>query len=185
MAAKVTIPIPEWVDRILAWPVVMFRKWKYGDGFRRIYLNDGEWTIVSPEDYYRLNKFNWGISGNGKVFYAVRNVKVGPGKTKMVSMHREIIKPPKGTQVDHRNNKTLDNRRPNLRFATRCENIQNRRRRRTKTNSPYIGVHIDSETGRWVSRIQSNGKRMWLGSYASKTEAAKKYNGEFANLNFP
>ena len=189
---RVEIRVPVWVDRVIAWPVVRYRKWKYGDGFRRIYLNDGVWTIVSPEDYYRVRQYNWGISGNDREFYAVRNIKVGPGKTKMVSLHREIMKVPKGMQVDHRNHNTLDNRRSNLRPARRCDNIHNRRKRRTKTISPYMGVHIDRETERYVARIGNEGKRIWLGSYATEEaaaraydEAARKFHGEFARLNFP
>ena len=190
--ARVDIRIPDWVDRICAWPTMVYRKYKYGYSFRRIYLNDGEWTIVEPEDYYRLNKYNWGISGNGRVFYAVRNVKVGPGQTKMVSMHREIMNAPKGMEVDHRNWKTLDNRMANLRLATRAENNRHRRKRRKETVSQYTGVHLDRETGRWVARIWYQGKRIWLGSFESEIEAARaydraalKYHGEFAHLNFP
>ncbi len=192
MKANLTIGIPVWLDKICAWPTMWYRRRKYGYDFRRMYLGEGEWTIVEPEDYYRMNNFKWQISGNGRVFYAVRNVKAGPGRTRMVNLHREIMKAPKGLQVDHKNWDTLDNRRANLRLATRAENIHNRRKRSTKTISRYTGVHLDKETGRWVARIQYQGKRIWLGSFESEIEAARaydraalKYHGEFARLNFP
>ena len=190
--ASIQVNLINWWDIILAWPVMVYRRWKYGYSFRKIYLGEGEWTIVEPMDYYRLKNFNWYIGGNGKEFYAFRNVKAGPGKTKMVSMHREIMRPPGHLLVDHRNNNTLDNRRANLRLASHSENSYNRPKTKAKTTSQYIGIYLEKRTGRWTVKIRANGKRLWLGRFESEIEAAKaydaaakKYHGEFARLNFP
>jgi hypothetical protein len=187
-----TIGIMNRWDIICAWPVMVYRWWKYGYTYRRIYLGEGEWTIVEPMDYYQLKNFNWYIGGNGKEFYAFRNIKIGPGKTKMVSMHREIMNPPGHLLVDHRNNDTLDNRRANLRLATHSENSYNRPKTKAKTTSQYIGIYSEKRTGRWTVKIRVNGKRLWIGRFESEIEAAKaydaaarKYHGEFARLNFP
>ena len=185
------IRIPNWVDKICAWPTMVYRKRKYGYTFRRIYLGEGEWTIVEPRDYYRLKNYNWHLGGNGKEFYAFRNVKLGPGKTKIVSMHRQIMGFPDGFLVDHQNNLTLDNRRANLRIATHCENAYNRAKIRSRTSSKYIGVYFEKATGRYTVKIRFNGKRLWLGRFVDEVEAAKaydeaakKYHGQFARLNF-
>lgn len=187
-----TIGIMNWWDIICVWPVMVYRRWKYGYSFRKISLGEGEWTIVELMDYYRLKNFNWYLSGNGKEFYAFRNVKIGPGKIKMVSMHREIMNPPAHLLVDHRNNDTLDNRRSNLRPATHSENAYNRPKIRAKTTSQYIGIYFEKRTSRWTVKIRVNGKRLWIGRFESEIEAAKaydaaarKYHGEFARLNFP
>jgi len=192
MRVNLTIGIPCWLDKIFVWPLLLYRLLRYGYTFRRICLGDGEFTILDPMDYYRLKNFNWYIGGNGKEFYAFRNVKVGPGKTKMVSMHREIMKPPGHLLVDHRNNNTLDNRRANLRLASHSENSYNRPKTKAKTTSQYIGIYLEKRTGRWTVKIRANGKRLWLGRFESEIEAAKaydaaakKYHGEFARLNFP
>jgi hypothetical protein len=191
ITTTIRLKIPNWLDRIFAWPVTLYRRWKYGDPFRRIYLGDGVWTLVSPQDYYRLAGFNWYLASNGANFYAFRNVKVGPGKVKMVSMHRQIMNFPKGLLVDHKDNNTLDNRRPNLRIATHSQNAYNRAKIKTKTSSRYIGVYYERATGRWTVKIRVKGERLWLGRFTSEIaaaraydRAAKKYHGAFAKLNF-
>jgi hypothetical protein len=93
--------------------------------------------------------------------------------------------------VDHRNCDSLDNRKANLRFASHTENGQNRRKRKNAT-SRFLGVWWDKSKGLWESRIVYNKKRIFLGYFDSEIEAAKaydeaakKYFGEFARLNFP
>ncbi|MDI6449236.1 HNH endonuclease [Anaerobaca lacustris] len=43
-------------------------------------------------------------------------------------MHRQIMDPPKGKVVDHKNRNRLDNTRINLRVCTHAENTQNARK---------------------------------------------------------
>lgn len=194
--------IPNSLDRIITWPVLLCRFLKYGYTFRRIHLSDGLWTIVEPADYYKLNGFNWYLAGNGKQFYAFRNQKIAPGKTKMVSMHRQIMQSqlnairskidPK-LVVDHINGNPLDNRRANLRIATYSQNAYNRPKIKSKTSSKYIGVYFEKATRRYTVKIRvGKGRRLWLGRFTSEIDAAraydaaaKKYHKEFAVLNFP
>jgi hypothetical protein len=186
----VQIKVPDWLDRICAWPVMWYRKRKYGYDFRRIYLGEGEWTILDKEDYYQFGNLKWSISGRDKKFYAMRGVKVSPDEIRIMSMHREMMKAPAGVLVDHRNGDNLDNRRVNLRLATPTENSCNRQKTKGGS-SQYKGVCFHRRRGEWVSRIKIHGKSIFLGNFdreddAAKAydEAAKKYHGEFARLNF-
>jgi len=188
----IQIKVPNWLERICVWPVLIYRRRKYGFSFRKIYLGEGEWTIVDPEDYYQFGNFKWCISGSGSDFYAVRNAKIGPGRTTVVRLHREIMKPPLGLWVDHINGNALDNRRSNLRLATPSQNQFNKRKTKSKTASRFIGVSFDKTNGQWMSKLAYQRKLMWLGRFDSEIdaaraydEAAKKYRGEFARLNFP
>jgi len=182
-----------YLDLFFVWPVLILRFLKFGYSYRKIPLGQGHFAIVEPLDYYRLKNLHWYISGNGKEFYAFRNIIIGPGKTKMISMHRELMDFPKGLLVDHQNGITLDNRKANLRIATHFENACNRPKIRSKTSSQYIGVYFEKRTARYTVKIRiNNGKRLWLGRFTSELDAAKaydlaavKYHGDFARLNFP
>jgi hypothetical protein len=101
------------------------------------------------------------------------------------------MNPPKKLVVDHRNSDGLDNRRENLRIATKTQNAFNSRKRKNAT-SQFHGVHFKKLSDKWVACIQYRKKRMWLGYFENEIEAARaydraalKYRKEFARLNFP
>jgi hypothetical protein len=188
---NITIKIPNWLDIIFAWPVMVYRRWQYGYDFRRIYLSEGEWTILDWQDYCRFAGFKWEISGDDSIFYAVRNIRVDSTRTTTVRLHRLIMNAPRGLVVDHINGDSLDNRRANLRLATHSQNSCNKKKRKN-TTSQFRGVCFCKAKGKWDANINLAGKRIWLGSFDSEIEAgkaydeaAKKYHGEFARLNFP
>ncbi len=192
MKLNLTIEVPEWLDKVFAWPVVMYRKWKCGEAYRRIGLTDGKFAIVDEADYYRLGNFGWCAKTCFGKTYAIRFVDTPKRGAVMVSMHREIMNAPAGLLIDHRNRDTLDNRRNNLRLATYSQNGCNSKIDKTKTTSKFRGVRFIKKTGKWAANIRINGKKTWLGSFKTEIDAAKaydaaarEYHGEFARLNFP
>ena len=100
------------------------------------------------------------------------------------------MNPPLGMQVDHINGDRLDNRRENLRIVTNWQNQMNRGMT-INNSSGYKGVRL-RRSGKWEAQIRVNKKAIFLGRFYDKLDAAhayddaaKKYFGEFARLNFP
>jgi len=191
MKLRFSINVPNWLDRIFAWPVVRYRQCKFGYTFRKIRLTEGKYTIVDLQDFYLLNDYDWVTYGKGDCIYAVRHLISADVKEQIVRMHRYIMKAPEELLVDHKNGDGLDNRRSNLRLATFSQNMQNRRKHK-KTSSKFLGVCFDKRNGKWRAKIKYNGKTIHLGRFDNEEDAAraydaaaKKYYGEFARVNFP
>ncbi|MGB7582292.1 MAG: HNH endonuclease [Sedimentisphaerales bacterium] len=190
----IQIKVPNWLDFIITCPLLAYRLFHYGEVFRRIYLDEGLWAIVNLKDYYRFSCFKWCIDGKNGSFYAVRGKRIDKDNAKIVRLHREIMDAPDGLFVDHFNHNGLDNRRSNLRLATREQNNRNCRKRKG-CSSKFKGVCLPKNsrgTKPWRGYIKTNGRRISLGYFATEIEAAKAYDAaarmyhkEFARLNFP
>jgi hypothetical protein len=88
--------------------------------------------------------------------------------------------------IDHRDGNSLNNRWRNLRLTTRSNNAANRRRLRSNT-SGFKGVVFNRQRGNWKAQITKEGRRYYLGSYATAEKAhaayvakARELFGEFA-----
>lgn len=97
-----------------------------------------------------------------------------------------------GYVVDHINCDGLDNRRANLRLATRQQNKCNSRPNSRGGTSRYKGIFWAKDRKKWRAAITFKGKTIRLGQFDNEVEAAKvrdaaakKYHGQFAWLNFP
>jgi len=190
MKIRLTVSIPNWLDRIFACFVLFYRRRRFGFAFRKIRLTEGKFALVDQQDFYWLNSFDWFAKKNNKSFYAIRLDNDNSKWPTFVYMHREIMNFPKGLFVDHRNRDGLDNRRSNLRIATRCQNRCNTNINKVGCSSQYRGVTWDKQVKRWRVGLQSQGKYIGIGYFDSEIaaaraydEAAKKYHGEFARLN--
>lgn len=144
-----------------------------------IKLTQGKVAIVDDADYEWLSQFKWCLTA-GK--YAGRCINGN-----VVLMHRIINKTPEGVWTDHINENKLDNRRSNLRDCTSAQNKANVTRRKDNT-SGFKGVAVFRK--KWQAYINKDGKRIHLGHFEKKEDAARAYNeaavdifGEFARLN--
>jgi hypothetical protein len=171
---------------------LIYRRIRYGYAFRRIPLTQGKYAVVDPEDFERLNKHKWHADRHNNTFYAIRCVSSRKNRIR-IRMHREILRPPDHLIVDHINHNGLDNRKANIRPATRSQNNFNRLIiKRKGASSKYKGVAWKKSKEKWRAQIHVNGQCKFIGYFedekqAAKAydEAAKKYHGEFVSLNFP
>ncbi|HEY1248826.1 MAG TPA: HNH endonuclease [Nitrososphaera sp.] len=147
-------------------------------------LTQGKVAFVDDDDLDLVDGYKWYAqrTAEGR-WYAATMIR-----GYVVLMHRLLMNAQDGIEVDHINGNTLDNRRENMRFATRSQNMQNARKRKG-TTSKYKGVSW--QRGKWIVQIQINGKCSYLGRYSDEEEAARVYDeaakeafGEFASLNF-
>ena len=185
--------IPDRLERLLVWPVLVYRRLRFGYAFRRIQLTQDKCAIVDPCDFYSLSEHKWSASRVARKFYAVRS---GPGRKgkrgKSYRMHREVANTPEGLECDHINGDSLDNRKANLRSATRQQNCWNNSKRKPGSLSKYKGVSFSRKGRPWKAMLTVSGKWTYLGSFDSEAQAAKAYDkaakhhfGQYANLNFP
>jgi hypothetical protein len=150
-----------------------------------------QFTLIDGADFDSVWKYRWRIhTGHGsRTYYASTHVRPASGHPTSVLMHRLLT--PAVSEVDHINGDGLDNRRCNLRKATRAQNASNITRR-AHNRSGYIGVSWDAPRRAWQASVATNGRSLFLGRFANpqdaaraRDKAARALHGEFAVLNFP
>jgi hypothetical protein len=145
-------------------------------------------VLIDDEDFDLFNKYAWYIKVCSHTNYLVRSM-TGKDHSKREYFHRKIMNPGKN-HIDHIDSNGLNNRKSNLRPCSRSKNMQNSKKPKNN-KSGYKGVHWCKEHKSWRAKIMVDGKAIYIGSFKNKEDAAlaydvaaKKYHGEFANLNF-
>jgi len=150
---------------------------------------DGLYALVDPEDYDAARQYVWHALRTPHTTYAARKVRRPDGTWTTQRLHR-FLSPDAPDMIDHANGDGLDNRRCNLRHATRSENGRNARRRSNNTTG-YIGVTWHTGHGKFQAQAQHHGRQHHIGYYTTAEAAARardayvrQHYGEFAALNF-
>jgi hypothetical protein len=158
--------------------------------YRFIPLTKGQNAIVDAADFGWLNQYNWhAVSALYKNrrsgWYACSQID-----GQYTAMQRLILgltfEDPR--IAEHRNNNSLDNRRGNLRIVTQAQNLMNKAKHRDN-QSGYKGVILQGR--RWRAQITVKGRRIIIGYYSCREDAAHAYDraskihhGEFGRTNF-
>lgn len=155
----------------------------YDKSSLKVFASNGKWFLIDKLSHLRISSYKWTVTKKG---YVISNAGY---------LHRLLTNCPSGLTVDHINGDPKDNRFNNLRTCSKSDNGKNQKKqkRASITNYPeslYKGVSWHSQLNKWRSRIEVNGKQIYLGVFKCQHEAAQSYNkaaleyfGEFARLN--
>lgn len=157
-----------------------------GPSIAYVELTGDRFALIDRESIPLVGNVPWYAKYNesSDSFYARRS----DWKTKKtISMHSVILDAGPGKIVDHISGNSLDNRRSNLRPATRSQNQINQKLS-SRNTCGLKGISFDKKRGGWIAQIKIPlGKKVFLGrhkspelAHAAYCEAAAKYHGEFA-----
>lgn len=144
---------------------------EYGIG----YTTKGEEFYFDLEDYDKIKDLYWYKNDEGYLLAYTKN--------KTLRMHKLFVD---GHYIDHINSNTSDNRKSNLRTATKSQNGMNRDLQSNNT-SGNTGVYWHKKIGKWIAYITVNREYIYLGSFnnfedavKARKEAEDKYFGEWS-----
>ena len=146
-------------------------------------------AIIDAEDWEKIKHIKWRIRWNDNYLSGWIS-----GEKRDVRLHRFLLDAPDHLDVDHINRNPLDNRRENIRLATRTQNMANRGPNSTNpvglkgvkiTKSGFFSARIS-----WRKEDGSPTATVDPKYYTTPEEAARSYNrmalerwGAFAGLN--
>lgn len=116
------------------------------------------------EDYDKIKNYTWFENDQGYII-TTTNRHGMPA----LRMHRLIMNIDDKNIIDHKNNNRADNRKENLRLATKQTNSINRGC--NKTNKLGVKGVEKIKNGRYIARIMFNGKTQHIGTYDTIEEA--------------
>ena len=134
------------------------------------------YALVDLVDHIALSRFQWRLLPGKTSAYAARYTREG-GKFRAILMHREILGEIAPKMVaDHINSDGLDNRRVNLRVASRSQNVSNRKIGKKSTGYMKGVTFFPLNPFRpWSAQIGHNHKNHNLGYFATEKEAHAAY----------
>jgi hypothetical protein len=126
-------------------------------------------SIIDKKDLPQILPFAWHLNQDG---YAITQERTWKRKQKF--LHHIILSRKEGLETDHINRNRLDNRKLNLRYATREMNTRNTSVRKDSA-SGIKGVRYHEKLGKWSARIHVGGQRLHLGLTKTAEEAKELY----------
>lgn len=131
-------------------------------------------VYYSDEDSALIDSYSWYVHRGGYISGTLRGT--GARNRPSQYMHRLILPPPEGLQIDHINGNRSDNRRCNLRCVPPSMNSLNQNNRLRKNNTHgFRGVALHKPSGLWQARLSINKRRYNLGYFKTAKEASTAY----------
>lgn len=144
------------------------------DGAIRIPLRNRQhvvraYAVVDATDADWVNQWRWFLDDDG---YAARRPWID-GRQVWILLHRELLGLSHGDirEGDHIDRDRLNNRRCNLRVATKTINRQNRAAL-AGSSSQHRGVGWDKRRSKWAAYARKDGRMLNLGRFDDELEAA-------------
>lgn len=141
----------------------------------------GGYALVDSDVFESASAFSWQIKRGRYV--------AGQVHGRSVALHRFILDAAPGSTVDHISGDITDNRRCNLRFVSRSENLRNSRSRGGSSQFKGVAKHPN---GKWLATIWYEKRQHTLGYFVDEHAAARAYDdaarehfGKFGRFNFP
>jgi len=146
---------------------------------KKIPVGFGKFALVDDTDYDWLNQFMWRVDSQGYVasdwgMSFLCDIPV-PDTTTLMSRLILGLEVGDKQEADHINHNILDNRRENLRIASRSQNHGNEKIGSGKT-SRFKGVHWEKQSKKWHAQIGLGKKMIHLGLFDNEKHAAHAYN---------
>lgn len=120
----------------------------------RLKITGGE-IIFDAKDKDIVLAHKWYVTKRGYVQTSSLRSKTG----KTFFLHNLIMDAQKGKEIDHISGNKLDNRRKNLRYATRSQQMMNRCVPSHNT-SGVKGVHFEKQYQKWIAEIRVGERRI-------------------------
>jgi hypothetical protein len=150
-------------------------------------LND-EGLVASLRSYYTTNDagglYTRSDGKEVKQCKRVGNYKGITFKGRLYLSHRviyAIVNGPFNSHIDHIDGDPTNNSPSNLRLCTQGLNVANARVRSDNTTG-YTGVIWHKASNKWQAQTMFNGKRVHIGLFSCRKEAALAYNHKLTEL---
>jgi len=144
------------------------------------------YAVIDTENLGLVRGISWNLSGQG---YVRTTKMVSRKKTVTILLHRLLLGERATKCTDHINMNKLDCRMANLRPCTVSQNSMNRTRQENNTTG-YKGVVYCKKKKKYRARIGFNRRKIHVGWFDCKEDAAIAYNEaarlihqDFARLN--
>jgi len=130
---------------------------KFGKGLT---FNTKKEFYFDLEDYEKIKNHCWSENKNGYIYNSLHKIR----------QHRLIMNATdkKNMEIDHKNNQKHDNRKENLRYATRQNNLMNR----GANSNNKLGIKgVYKSNKKYSASIRVNGHIIYLGSFVNLQDA--------------
>jgi HNH endonuclease len=139
-------------------------------------LTQGKVALIDEADKRLIDSHRWYANKSPSGYYALCSVYRPDGVQTKLSMHRLIMGIPDGLRVDHINGDTLDNRRANLRLATRGQNrVNGKCPRDSRSQLKGVQARVNAGRLRYRVRLRIDGRLCHIGYFDTPEEAARAW----------